>query len=281
MEKLISFDKSEIEKIEMNLLLEGIYRLYGVDFRNYSAPFVKRRIEHRIRAEKLSGISDLQRKILYDPLLMRRLFNDFSINVTEMFRDPSFFLAFRTKVVPLLRNFPAIRIWHVGCATGEEVLSMAILLHEEGLYKKTRLYATDISEGALDQARKAMMPLNKMKNYTKNYLEAGGTSAFSEYYVARESCAAFHSFLTENVVFAQHNLATDQSFNEFHVIICRNVMIYFNKSLQNRVLHLLHESLSASGFLGLGSKEGIQFTDIANYYEEVDSDEKLYRKIHS
>src|SRR6478672_1690787 len=134
MEKLITFDKREIEKIEMNLLLEGIYRLYGFDFRNYAAPFVKRRIEHRIRTEKLEGISDLQQKIFYDPLMMRRLFYDFSINVTEMFRDPSFFLAFRTKVVPLLRNYPSIRIWHVGCATGEEVLSMAILLHEEGLY---------------------------------------------------------------------------------------------------------------------------------------------------
>ncbi|MBU8919751.1 protein-glutamate O-methyltransferase CheR [Bacillus sp. FJAT-29953] len=280
MEKLISFDKGEIEKIEINLLLEGIYRLYGFDFRNYSAAFVKRRIEHRIRTEKLEGISDLQQKIFYDPLMMRRLFYDFSINVTEMFRDPSFFLAFRTKVVPILRNFSSIRIWHVGCATGEEVLSMAILLHEEGLYEKTKLYATDMSEAALVQARKAMMPLNKMKNHTKNYLEAGGTSAFSEYYVARETSAAFHPFLTENVVYAQHNLATDQSFNEFHVIICRNVMIYFNKCLQNRVLHLLHESLSASGFLGLGSKEGIRFTEIANYYEEVDSDEKLYRKIH-
>ncbi|OAH59711.1 MULTISPECIES: protein-glutamate O-methyltransferase CheR [Bacillaceae] len=271
--------QNKLEEIEIDLLLEGIYRYYGFDFRNYALPFLQRRIWNRIRAEKISSISGLQERILHDPFVMKKLFNDFSINVTEMFRDPSFFLSFRTKIVPILREYPYIRIWHVGCSTGEEVYSMAILLHEEGLYEKTRIYATDMNENVLKIAKDGEFPINRMQIYTKNYLAAGGTRAFSEYYTVKHDNATFHSFLTKNVVYAQHNLTTDRSFNEFHVIICRNVMIYFNKELQNHVYKLLHESLSLSGFLGLGSKEGIKFTSIANYYEEVDTFEKLYRKI--
>jgi chemotaxis protein methyltransferase CheR len=270
---------NELEEIEIDLLLEGIYHYYGFDFRNYALPFIRRRLWNRVRAENVSSISGLQEKIFHDPSVMKRLLRDFSINVTEMFRDPSFFLAFRTKVVPFLRDCPSIRIWHVGCSTGEEVYSMAILLHEEGLYEKTRIYATDMNETVLQVAQNGEFPLSRMQLYIKNYLAAGGTRSFSEYYTTKYENAAFHSFLTKNVVFAQHNLATDRSFNEFHVIICRNVMIYFNKMLQNRVYNLFHESLSRSGILGLGSKEGIQFTSIANSYEEVDSFEKLYRKI--
>lgn len=270
---------NRLEEIEIDLLLEGIYRYYGFDFRNYALPFLNRRVWNRIRAEKISNISLLQERVLHDPFVMKKLFNDFSINVTEMFRDPSFFSSFRTKIVPILREYPYIRIWHVGCSTGEEVYSMAILLHEEGLYEKTRIYATDMNENVLKIAKDGEFPINRMQIYTKNYLAAGGIRAFSEYYTVEHDKATFHSFLTKNVVYAQHNLTTDGSFNEFHVIICRNVMIYFNKELQNHVYKLLHESLSVSGFLGLGSKEGIKFTSITNYYEEVDSFEKLYRKI--
>lgn len=270
---------NELETVEVELLLEGIYRYYGFDFRNYAFPFLKRRIQNRVRAEKVASISGLQERILHDSSVMDKLFEDFSINVTEMFRDPSFFLAFRKKVVPFLRNCPAIKIWHAGCSTGEEVYSMAILLHEEGLYDKTRIYATDVNSSVLTYAQKGEFPLQKMQLYTKNYLAAGGTRAFSEYYTAKQTKAAFHPFLTKNVVFAEHNLAADRSFNEFHVIICRNVMIYFNKLLQNRVYNLFHESLIQSGILGLGSKEGIKFTSITNFYEEVDPIEKLYRKI--
>ncbi|KIL77875.1 CheR family methyltransferase [Bacillus badius] len=269
----------ELETVELTLLLEGIYRYYGVDFRNYALPFIKRRIWNRMQAEQVKTISGLQELVLRCPAIMDRLFEDFSINVTEMFRDPSFFLAFRTKVVPFLRNCPSIKIWHAGCSTGEEVYSMAILLHEEGLYERTTIYATDMNTNVLGYAQNGEFPLRKMQLYTKNYLAAGGARAFSEYYTARQKKAAFHSFLARNIVFSKHNLAVDRSFNEFHVIICRNVMIYFNKLLQNRVHHLFHESLVQSGILGIGSKEGIKFMSITNFYEEVDPFERLYRKI--
>lgn len=272
-------DYNELEKIEIKLLLEGIYHYYGFDFRDYAFPFIQRRIWHRIRAEKVNSISSLQEKVLHDKQAMKRLFADFSINVTEMFRDPGFFLSFRTKVVPLLRDYPHIRVWHVGCSTGEEIYSMAILLHEEGIYEKTKIYATDMNGSILEKAKQGLFPLEKMQVYTKNYIEAGGKRAFSEFYTARCDTVIFHSFLTENVIFAQHNLVTDSSFNEFHVIICRNVMIYFNKLLQNHVHNLLYESLSMSGILGLGIREGIKFTNHAHYYEEFDSAERIYRKI--
>ncbi|USG66652.1 protein-glutamate O-methyltransferase CheR [Brevibacillus ruminantium] len=269
----------ELEKIEITLLLEGIYRKYGYDFRNYNYPAIRRRIWHRIRIEKMHTISALQEKVLHDPAMMEKLFGDFSINVTEMFRDPSFFLAFRQKIVPALRELPFIRIWHAGCSTGQEVFSMAILLHEEGLLSKTRLYATDMNEQVLKKASKGIFPLQKMQLYTKNYLRAGGKRAFSEYYHVKKDTVQFQSFLRDNMVFAQHNLVTDRSFNEFHTIICRNVMIYFNHSLQDHVHQLFYESLCTNGFLGLGDKEGVVFTTHANGYEEVDGTEKLYRKL--
>nr|WP_205003492.1 protein-glutamate O-methyltransferase CheR [Scopulibacillus daqui] len=268
-----------LENIEIALLLEGIYRYYGFDFRNYSIQFIKRRIWHRMRTDNIENISGLQERVFHDPKMMEKLLSDLSINVTEMFRDPSFFSSFRTKVVPILRDYPFIRIWHAGCSTGEEVYSMAILLYEEGLYEKTRIYATDINGSVIKSAQKGLFPLNRMKKYTKNYLEAGGTRSFSEYYIVKHEHASFHPFLAKNIAFAQHNLVSDQSFNEFHVIICRNALIYFNKLLQSRVHQLLYDSLSLSGILGLGSKESIQFSGIANYYEEVDSVEKIYRKI--
>ncbi|KEO82401.1 CheR family methyltransferase [Tumebacillus flagellatus] len=270
---------TEVEQIELQLLMEGIYRLQGFDFKNYSLPFLRRRIQHRMNAEKLPTISALQEKVLHDPLMMERLLNDFSVNVTEMFRDPSFFQAFRQRVVPILRDYPYIRIWHAGCSTGEEVYSMAILLHEEGLYHKARLYATDMSERSLKRAESGQFPLQRMQLYTKNYLQAGGTKAFSEYYSAIHETVEFHPFLRENLVFAQHNLVTDRSFNEFHVIVCRNVMIYFDKSLQNRVHRLFYDSLSSGGILALGSREGLALTTLASRYEEVDGLEKLFRKI--
>jgi len=268
----------ELERIEISLMLEGIYRHYGFDFRNYTFSSIRRRIWHRMHAEKLTSVSALQDRVLHDPQMMDQLFADFSINVTEMFRDPPFFLAFRQKVVPLLRKHPYIRIWHAGCSTGEEVYSMAILLHEEGVYQKTKLYATDMNELVLKKAKLREFPLLRMQEYTKNYLRAGGTKAFSEYYTATDEGVVFHPLLTENVVFAQHNLVTDRSFNEFHVIICRNVLIYFDKTLQNRVHRLFYDSLSMEGVLGLGNREGVQFTNYADCYEEIDAGAKLYCK---
>ncbi|WP_213585007.1 protein-glutamate O-methyltransferase CheR [Paenibacillus sp. J2TS4] len=267
------------ERIEIELLLEGIYRLYGYDMRSYAYNSVRRRIWHRVQAMKLQTISALQEKVLHDPKSMKQLMKDMMINVTEMYRDPSLFLTFREKVVPLLHTYPFIRIWHAGCSTGEEVFSMAVLLHEEGLYHKSRIYATDVNEDIVDQAKTGTFPLRKMQKYTKNYMLAGGSGAFSQYYSATESTVTFHPFLKENIVFAQHNLVTDRSFNEFHVIFCRNVLIYFNKELQDHVHHLFYESLAPLGVLVLGNRESINFTRHADCYEMLNYKEKLYRKV--
>lgn len=210
---------------------------------------------------------------------MLRLLSDLTIHVTEMFRDPAVFRSFREHVVPLLRTYPFIRIWHAGCSTGEEVYSMAILLKEEGLYDKTRIYATDMNEHVLDSAKGGVFPIERMQTFTRNYQEAGGKEAFSQYYTAKYDSALFHSELKANIVFAQHNLVTDRSFNEFNVIFCRNVMIYFNKELQNHVHSLLYESLSTFGVLALGTKESITFTRHADAYEELCPQSRLYRKI--
>jgi chemotaxis protein methyltransferase CheR len=210
---------------------------------------------------------------------MERLLLDLSINVTAMFRDPTFYVAFRERVVPQLRTYPFTRIWVAGCSTGEEVYSLAIILQEEGLYDRARIYATDINETVLEQARAGVFPLDKMKEYTQNYLKAGGTRAFSEYYVAAYDGAQFQRSLVDNVVFAQHNLVSDRSFNEFNVVVCRNVMIYFDRALQNRVHGLFYESLVHLGVLGLGHKEAIHFSPFEDRYEELDPVEKLYRKV--
>lgn len=267
----------DLERLEITLMLEGIYRYYGYDFRNYSYPSIRRRILNRMQGERSSSILGLLDKVLHDRKAMDRLFADFSINVTEMFRDPGFFLAFRRKIVPLLRAAPKIRIWHAGCSTGEEVYSMAILLHEEGLYRKSMLYATDMNDKVLERAAQRIFPLDKMQLYTRNYLCAGGVEAFSQYYSVNAEGVAFKPFLAENMIFSQHNLAVDHSFNEFHVIICRNVLIYFNDALQRRVMKLFSESLVPSGCLGLGSKEGLLRSHAVNF-EELDAKEKIYRK---
>jgi chemotaxis protein methyltransferase CheR len=210
---------------------------------------------------------------------MERLLLDLSINVTAMFRDPTFYVSFREQVVPLLRTYPFTRIWVAGCSTGEEVYSLAILLQEEELYARTRIYATDINEIVLEQARAGVFPLDRMREYTDNYIRAGGRRSFSEYYLAKYEGALFDRSLTENVVWAQHNLVQDRSFNEFNVILCRNVMIYFDRSLQNRVHRLFYESLERFGILCLGHKESIRFTEFEDSYEELDPQEKLYRRI--
>lgn len=269
----------EIERLEIDLLLEAVFRYYGYDFRNYAFPFIQRRISHRVNKEKLTSISALQEKVLRDSTVLEGLLSDFSINVTEMFRDPSFFKSFRTKIIPIIKDYPEIRIWHVGCSSGEEVYSMSILLHEEGIHEKTRIFATDLNKSILEKAKQGTFPLDVMQLYTKNYIEGGGKRAFSEYYKAVEDKVFFHPSLQKNVVFAHHNLVTDQSFNEFDIILCRNVLIYFNKVLQNDVHKLLYNSLSQSGFLGLGKREGIKFTSYENCYGEFDASEKLYRKI--
>jgi chemotaxis protein methyltransferase CheR len=272
-------EKVDLEAIEVDLLTQGIYQHYGFDFRDYSLPSLRRRLWKRVYAEGLSTISALQDKVLHDPACMERLLLDLSINTTAMFRDPSFYLAFRQKIVPLLRTYPFVRIWHAGCSTGEEVYSMAILLQEEGLYERSRIYATDINEAVLQRAKDGIFPLSSMQENTANYISAGGKGTFSEYYTARYDYALFRPSLRENVVFAQHNLVTDASFNHFNVIFCRNVLIYFNNQLQDRVQELFLNSMELFGILGLGKKETIRYTAVADHYEELDAVERLYRRI--
>jgi chemotaxis protein methyltransferase CheR len=271
--------KSELEEIEIRLLTEGIYQHYGFDFRDYSMPSLRRRIWKRVYAEGLSTVSGLIEKVLHDAQSMERLLLDLSINTTAMFRDPTFYLAFRRKVVPLLRTYPFIRIWHAGCSTGEEVYSMAILLQEEGLYDRCRIYATDINEAVLQKAKSGIFPLSTMQENTSNYITAGGMGTFSDYYTARYDYAIFRPALRENVVFAQHNLVTDASFNIFNVIFCRNVLIYFNNALQDRVQQLFLQSMEMFGILGLGKKESLRYTVVDDDYEVVDAEEKLYRRM--
>jgi chemotaxis protein methyltransferase CheR len=269
----------DLERIEVQLLLEAIYQHYGFDFRGYALGSLKRRLWRRAIGEKVETLSALQDKVLHDPAVMERLLLDLSINVTSMFRDPTFFKALREKVVPHLRTYPFIRIWNAGCSTGEETFSLAILLREEGLYDRARIYATDINEAVLGRARAGAFPLEKMRVYTENYIRAGGTESFSSYYTADGDTARFKPELLEQVVFAQHNLVSDAPFNEFNMIVCRNVMIYFGKKLQDRVHELFYESLDPFGMLALGHKESIKFTKYEERYEALDAPEKLYRKM--
>ena len=273
-----SYDTT-LERMEVELLLEAIHRHYGFDFRAYAYASVRRRLWKRIQAEGLRTVSDLQAQVLHDPDVMERLLLDLSVNVTSMFRDPHFYLAFRNEVLPLMRTYPFIRIWHAGCSTGEEVYSMAILLEEEGLYDRARIYATDINEVVLAKARAGIFPIDRMQEYTENYLKAGGKRSFSQYYTAKYGGALFSASLMRNVVFAQHNLVTDRSFAEFNVIFCRNVLIYFDKSLQQQVHGLFYESLVNFGILALGAKESLRFSKYEPCYERLHPNEKIYRKV--
>lgn len=275
----MALDEADLEQVEIDLLLEGVYRRYGFDFRGYARSSLKRRLWRRVRKEGLLSISGLQERVLHDSAALERLLVDLSINVTSMFRDPTFYVAFRAKVVPLLRTYPFIRIWNAGCSTGEETYSLAILLAEEGLYERSRIYATDINDRVLAEARDGSFPLDRMREYTANYQRAEGAGAFSDYYAVRGDRAVFSRSLAANIVFAQHNLVSDRSFNEFNVILCRNVLIYFGRPLQDRVHGLFYESLATFGVLALGHKESIRFTGKEECYEELDAREKLYRRV--
>ncbi len=270
---------AELERLEIELLLEGVFRHYGFDFRSYAFASIRRRLWKRVEAEGLSSISQLQALVLHDRAAMERLLLDLSVSVTAMFRDPGFYQVFRADVVPLLRTYPFIRIWHAGCSTGEEVYSMAILLEEEDLLERTRIYATDINDAVLKQARAGIFPLNRMQEYTENYIRAGGKRSFSEYYTAKYDGALFSPSLSRNIVFSQHNLVTDRSFSEFTVIFCRNVLIYFDRELQDHVHSLFYDSLVMFGILALGSKESLRFSQYEPCYEKLHPREKLYRKI--
>ncbi len=266
------------EDIEVKLLLEAIYLKYGYDFRNYTKASIKRRINQRLILSKLDNISAMQHLLLTDQKFFETLLHDFSIQVTEMFRDPSFYLALRKYVIPVLKTYPYIKIWHAGCASGEEVYSLAILLKEEGLLDKTLIYATDINEIVLKKAKEGIYPVEKIKEFTYNYQKAGGVNSFSDYYTAKYDAVIMKKELKKNLIFAQHNLATDQDFGEMNLIMCRNVLIYFDNALQERVFRLFNNSLVRQGFLCLGSKERLNFSDSHKFFEEFVPDEKMYRK---
>lgn len=260
-------------------LLTKIVDRYGYDFTDYSAASLRRRLSLIINSEHLGNISELENLLLSDPKVFQRFVHQLSVNVTSMFRDPSFYLTFRKQVIPLLDTYPFIRVWHAGCATGEEVYSMAILLEEEGLYDRARIYATDMDSVSIQKAKQGIFPLASMREYSSNYLAAGGKESLSKYYTADQEHALFRSHLKRNMVFAQHNLVCDGSFNEFHVVLCRNVMIYFNSELRDKVLSLLHDSLVRFGILGLGSKESIRFSSVQACYDQISESEKLYKRM--
>jgi chemotaxis protein methyltransferase CheR len=268
----------EIENIEIDLLLEAIFRRCGYDFRSYARASVDRRVRQFLSGSGCNAISEMVQRVMHDAEFLSRLVQYFSISVTEMFRDPFVYRAVREKVVPLLRTYPFFNVWHSGCATGEEVYSLAIVLAEEGLLKRATLYATDINEEALDQAREGIYPLDRMREFTQNYHDAGGRASFSEYYHARYGSAVMGGGLKERIAFANHNLVGDGVFGEMQLVFCRNVLIYFNSELQNRVLRLITDSLARGGFLCLGTKEDLRFTDAAACYETIDREARLFRK---
>jgi chemotaxis protein methyltransferase CheR len=268
----------ELEQLELELLLEAMHQRYGYDFRGYARASLRRRLWRRTDLEGLRSLSGLQERILHDPGCMERLLTDLSVNVTEMFRDPGVHVALRDSVFPLLRTHPFIRIWVAGCSTGEEVVSIAISLAERGLLDRSLIYATDMDADVLAKARTNSFPLDRIQGYTRNYIEAGGSESFSAYYTVSGDRAVFDPRLMRDVVYAQHNLATDRSFNEFHVVVCRNVLIYFGRDLQDRVLQLFDESLSRRGVLALGRKETIRGTAVEERYEPLVETEKIYRR---
>ena len=265
--------------IELRLLIEAIYLKYSYDFRDYAGASIKRRVNHALRQLDCKTISALQERILHDPTAFMQLLQYLTIPVSEMFRDPEHFLAIRQEVVPILKTYPSLKIWIAGCSTGEEVYSMAILLREEGLLDRTIIYATDINPRSLEKAKQGIFSLENIRAYTHNYQKSGGQRSFADYYTAAYDYAIFDKTLRENVTFADHSLATDSVFSETNLISCRNVLIDFNKSLQNRAFGLFHESLCHRGFLMLGSKETLDFSDYSKQFTPLLKQERIYRKL--
>lgn len=267
------------EEIEFSLLLQAIYQRYGYDFRNYAYASLRRRLHSFIFKNGLSSLSALQDYVLRDSANMARLLGTISVNVSAMFRDPDFYLALRENILPDMRDLPLIRVWHAGCSGGEEVYSMAILMHELGLLNKTRFYATDLSTQIISKAKQAIFDIKDMRDYTINYQKSGGEADFSDYYSANHGSVIISDFLRKNIVWAEHNLVSDASFNEFHIILCRNVMIYFNEKLQRKVHALIHDSLAEGGILGLGHVESLRFSPYESSFKVLSKQEKLYKKI--
>jgi len=268
-----------IQYEELDILLNDIFTRYGYDFTEYSKASLQRRVQRLYSVDKFSGFTEFRHRLHDDPQYFRRFVEEITVNVTEMLRDPSFYRTLRTTILPILATYPFIRIWHAGCSTGEEVFSMAILLKEAGLLHKSLLYGTDINPLVIEKARKGIFPVSQMQKYSENYIQSGGIKDFSAYYTANYHLAKFDSSLTGKMIFSTHNLASDFSFNEFQLILCRNTLIYFERDLQSKVFKLFDYSLENFGYLALGSKESIRFSSIAGRYRQVGK-EKIWRKIH-
>jgi chemotaxis protein methyltransferase CheR len=268
-----------IEPQDLKALLAAIREVYGYDFTEYAEASIKRRSLYFMNSRQIRTVEELSKLLLSDEVVFEEFVRNISVTVTEMFRDPAFYSCLRTKVIKRLATYPFIKVWVAGCATGEEVYSIAILLKEEGLLNRSLIYATDINQHSLHVARAGIYPLDLMKSYTTNYQKSGGLKDFSEYYVAQYNAALFDRSLRNNVVFAPHNLASDQSFNEFQLILCRNVLIYFNQHLQYKVMNLFYESLCTFGVLGLGNKESLLFTDKQNRFDAIDKKQKVFIKM--
>lgn len=268
-----------LQSIEVELLLTGMAERYGYDFRNYARASLTRRIRRAVQIERLPSISALLERLLHDPDAAMRFVTALSVHTTAMFRDVEVYRALRNDVIPMLRTYPFVRIWHVGCSSGEEVYSLAILLEETGLYERCRIYATDLSDAILERARQGVFPLRSMREYTQAYQRAGGTHDFSSYYVTDNEHAVFRQSLRRNVVFSQHNLVCDSAFNEFQLIMCRNVLLYFDETLRTRAHDLFHHSLSSFGILVLGKKEAMTFSGYADGYRELGEGLRIYRRL--
>ena len=265
------------EDIEIKILLEAVRLRHGYDFRQYAAASLARRIRKCLSDSGLSRISDMIPLIIHDKDFFQGFLHNLSVNVTQMFRDPNFFLTLRRQIVPYLDTFPFIKIWSVGVASGEEVYSLAIILKEEGVYKKALIYATDFNDTVLNRAQKGIYSADSIQTSTVNYQKAGGKTSFAEYYHADYDSVILDRSLKKNIVFANHNLATDSVFGEMNLILCRNVLIYFNKDLQDRVLELLRASLRPHGFLCLGTRESVEFSRVAHDFEPVDKTQRIFQ----
>lgn len=267
-----------IDDRELEVLINDIFEYYGYDFSGYSKASFKRRVDRLLQIDEYDNFSDFLSRIRTDPDYFKNAVEEITVNVTEMFRDPHFYKYLRTEILPILATKPFIRVWHAGCSTGEEVYSLAILLQEAGLLHKSLLYATDLNTVVLNRAKKGVFPLRTMKQYSENYILSGGEKDFSEYYIANYGWAKFDEALSTKMVYSQHNLVSDSSFNEFDLILCRNVLIYFDKNLQETALRLFDNSLARLGYLALGTKETIKFSPIQKNYQQMDK-EKIWKKI--
>ncbi len=266
------------EDLEIQLLLEALFHRYHYDFRHYARASIKRRLLQATEQMGFSSLSALQERVLHDPLMLPRLLGYLTVQVSEMFRDPSYYRALREQVLPHLHTYPSLKVWIAGCSAGEELYSLAILFKEEGLYDRTLFYATDINPDALRAAEAGVYPMDQVRKFTENHQKSGGRSSLSDYYTANYGRAVFDSNLRSRAVFSDHSLVTDAVFSEMHLISCRNVMIYFDRELQDRVVGLFSESLVRNGFLGLGAKESLRFSAHADAFSEFSREDKIYRR---